>query len=468
MEKMSLTFDKFDLKEFPAVPTSEWESKIEKDLKGKNYKEILQWESGEGLQPLPFYRSEDLSDVSHKPDPVHQSGNWDIVEPIEGSDVKTVNKNAIHALESGASGLRFAPQKNFLSNKKDLQHLLKDIQLELITLQFGRALSTPEIVVSMQEICSERALQENELQVTFNFDPFSQAIHSGSLPEIDSIDKAIKKFGESLRFCAVDASVYGNAGATIVQQLAFSLGAGNEYLGLNSKLANNLHFNFSAGPNYFLEIAKIRAFKLLWSQIANEYEVNDLKPFITAETATWNVSKTDAHNNMIRCTTEAMSAALGGSDAITVHRYDYHFSEPSNFASRIARNIQLILQEEAYLNKVADPGAGSYYIEKLTDSLIEKSWNLFQKMEAKGGLHACLQSGLVQELINQSRREKITAYKENKKILVGVNKYQPEDLIQNSKFKIKDYSLVKTDEEVIEIDKIEPLNIEAELQKGDA
>lgn len=461
--------DALHFNEFPPVSTDEWEAVIESDLKGKNYKDVLRWVSGEGIDPLPFYRDENLGELEHPPVPVHQSGSWNIIEPIESSDIQTANKYALHALENGASGLLFAPSKNFLNNKKDLQELLNDIQIELITLQFGRALSTPETLYRLQEICAEKAIEESGLQITFNFDPFSQSMHSGSLPTVDFIDKTLKKFGKSFRFCTVDASIYGNAGATIVQQLAFALGAGNEYLGLNSELSKNLYFNFSAGPNYFLEIAKIRAFKLLWLQVASEYGTNDLNPLITAETAAWNASKTDAHNNMLRCTTEAMSAALGGCDAIAVHRYDYHFSEPSSFASRIARNIQLILQEEAYLNKVADPGAGSYYIEKLTDSLIEESWKLFQKLEAKGGFHAGLQSGFVQELINQSRQEKINAYKENKKVLVGVNKYQPEDKAQGVRHEVQGFPAnLYESEALIEIKKVLPLNIEAELQKGDA
>ncbi len=454
--------------EFTPVSTKEWEAVIKSDLKGKNYKEILRWESGEGLQPLPFYRSEDLSDLAHKPDPVRGSRNWSIVEPIKDQDIKSANKKALHALENGASGLFLSSPENVIHSKADLQNLLNNIQIELISLRFGGALSTPQISTWMHEVCTERNLKENDLDIAFTFDPFSQAIQSGKLAKKDSLTEIIKTFNSSFRFCTIDASVYGNAGATIIQQLAFALGAGNEYLGMNAQLGQNLHFNFASGPNYFLEIAKFRAFKLVLSQVLDEYGLGEIQPCISAETCLWNKSKTDAHNNMLRTTSEAMSAAIGGCNSIVVHPYNEHFEENSSFSSRIARNIQLILQEEAYLDKVTDPGAGSYYIEKLTDTIAEKSWQLFQEIEEKDGFHECLKNGSIQELISTSQQEKIEAFKKKKKVLVGVNEYQPEDKAQGIRYKAQEFLTDIFDpKDLFEIGKIVPLNIEAELQEQD-
>jgi len=163
-----------------------------------------------------------------------------------------------------------------------------------------------------------------------------------------------------------------------------------------------------------------------------------------------------------------MAAALGGCKSITVHPYNKHFDDPSGFSSRIARNIQLILQEESYLDKVADPGAGSYYIEVLTNKIAEKSWELFQEIESRGGFYDCLKSGFIQNEINTSRKEKVAAYKENKKVLVGVNKYQPDE-IQNSKFKIQNFDDFEFGAgSFVEVEKVPPLNIEVELQKEGA
>lgn len=466
MEKSDFKEDlHFD--EFPPISTEKWESVIEKDLKGKYYKDILRWNSGEGITPLPFYRAEHLADLSHNPEPVNDSGGWCIVEPIESSDIKSANQEALEALENGAQGVSFSPDENYLHSKGDLEALLDNIQIEIITLEFSAILFTKELTGWISKICADQNLNPDELSIQLNFSSLSSALVSGKLAPFSDIEELVVTFAENFRSCLVDASIAGNSGATVVQQLAFALAEGNEYLGLNTNLANHLRFNFSTGTNYFLEIAKLRAFKISWTQVLSEYGL-DVKPYISAETALWNKSKTDAHNNMLRSTTEAMSAALGGADSILIHRFDQHFSEDSSFASRIARNSQLILQEEAYLNKVADPGSGSYYIEVLTDNLAKKAWGLFQEIEGKGGFYECLKSGFIQELISTSRQEKIDAYKAKEKVLVGVNKYQPEENEQGISFKMPKVPSTNLSKDFTEIQTIEPLNIETELQKGDA
>jgi methylmalonyl-CoA mutase len=459
--------DTLDFKEFPPISTEKWESVIEGDLKGKNYKDILRWDSGEGVNPLPFYREESLRSLSHSGEAVSHSSNWCIIESIESLNVASANKEALQALENGALGLSFAPSENYLQSKEDLESLLEGVQIELITLQFQSVLSTKRIAGWLTKICKERGLDPAKINVLFNQAPLSAAAFTGKLASASSIREHLLNFGTDFRSCTINASIYGNAGATIVQQLGFALAEGNEYLGLESDLAERLNFNFSVGSNYFLEIAKIRAFKMVWAQVLGEYDLKEGKPYLSAETCLWNKSKTDAHNNMLRTTTEAMSAALGGADSITVHRYDQHFSEGSDFASRIARNTQIILQEEAYLNKVADPGSGSYYIEVLTENIAKKAWELFQEIEAKGGFYECLKKGVIQELISTSRAKKVQAYKEKDKVLVGVNKYQPEDVNQNLEVKIQNFDLSNLDIEFIEIETIELLNIEAELQNGE-
>lgn len=460
----TLSFD-----EFPAISSGEWESVIKDDLKGKDYKEVLRWKSGEEVDPLPFYRRENLSDLQHEVSPIQDSGTWNIIESVEGSSVKSANEEALSALESGASGLCISPPKNYIQSKSDLESLLDGIQIELIILRFGNTVSSPEIAKWLKEICREKGLNEEELTVSFNFDPLSHAVLNGKLPSKPKIEEAIHLFNSSFHSCAIDSSVFANTGATIIQQIAFSLAAGNEYLGLDSKFSENIHFNFASGPNYFLEIAKFRAFKLVWAQVLAEYGLKENHPYIFAETSFWNKSQTDAHNNMLRATTEAMSAAIGGCDAITVHRFDKHFAEDSSFASRIARNIQIILQEEAYLDKVTDPSAGSYYIEVLTNGIAQKSWTLFQEIESKGGFYECLKSGFIQELISSAKQDKIDAYKQKQKVLVGVNKYQPDEKIQDLEFKIQNFTNFSPDmKESITIDSISLLNIEAELQIGES
>lgn len=460
--------DKLNFKEFPPISLEEWEEVIESDLKGKDYKKVLEWESGEGVNVLPFYRKEHVKDLEQSLFPVRTSTSWDIIEPITASDPKKANELALHALQNGSTGLYFLLQSDTISTKQDLELLLKDIQIEFIILKFGTGLSTPGIVKWLQAICDDRNILNKKLNIYFSFDPFSSAIRSGKILDSDSLKQLINKFGDLFNFMVADSSVYANSGATIIQQLAFTLASANEFLGLNQINAQNLYFNFASGPNYFPEIAKFRAFHLMWPQILKEYGIEEADNPVHSETAHWNKAKNDAHNNMLRATTEAMSSALGGCNVITVHPYNAHFEEPSGFSSRIARNIQLILQEEAYLDKVADPGAGSYYIEVLTKKMSEESWALFQEIESKGGFYTCLKEGFIQDEIMESWEEKVSAYKEKEKVLVGVNKYQPDE-IENPKTNIQDFADIEfTDASFSEIKKVKPLNIEAELQIGDA
>lgn len=454
--------------EFPPVSTAEWEALIEKDLKGKDYKQVLQWNSGEGVQPLPFYRTEQLKKLNHVPAPLSSSTGWAIMQSVEVSNISEANKLALKALNEGASGLKFTAHAAVIQSKSDLEKLLNDIQFEYITLLFGHSLSTPKIARWLQEICEQRKIDVDKLNVYFTFCPFSRAVQTGMLREKDSLSNLITESDFPFHFFGVEGSPYANAGATIVQQLAFMLAAGNEFLGMKAELAGRLSFNFSSGPYYFLEIAKLRAFKLLWEQVTKEYGTAVKNPFISAETAGWNKAKTDAHNNLLRTTTEAISAILGGCNALTVHRFDRHFADYSNFASRIARNIQLILQEESYLGNVADPGAGSYYIEALTDSIAQNSWKQFQKIEEKGGLFECLKSGFIQQLIAEARQDKVEAYRKKEKLLVGVNKYQPEEQEAVSLENQENTKDSPGHDSFIEIEKIRPLNLEAELQKGAA
>lgn len=461
--KSRLTFE-----EFPPTSTKEWEAVIEKDLKGKDFKEVLRWSSGEGIEPLPFYRRNELKELSHDPKPMSTSPGWYILESIDKTDLKSANEQALLALENGATGLRFDLPASLIRSKADLETLLNDIKIELVSFHFEGELSSLQIASWMNEIIIERKLDPKQQQVCFTFDPFVNALQTGKLASKSAIKDVIEKGDSVFRYSAVDASFYGNAGANIVQQVAFALASGNEYLGLDFNLADNIHFNFAVGPNYFLEIAKFRAFKLTWKKILEQYGAVGAERFLTSEVASWNKSKTDAHNNLLRATTEAMSAALGGCDAITVFRYDKHFAEPSGFASRIARNIQVILQEEAYLDKVNDPGAGSYYIEKLTDMIAEEAWSLFQEIERKGGFHAALKDGFIQQLISKSKQNKINRYLEKKETQVGVNKYPPETL-EKAKFESPEVPVFDFGVQDFEdIEKTILFNIEAEIQKGDA
>lgn len=219
----------------------------------------------------------------------------------------------------------------------------------------------------------------------------------------------------------------------MVDQLAFAAATGNEYLGFSNKtdqVVQQIHFNFAVASNYFLEIAKLRAFRLIWSQILDTYQegLSQKYPaYIHAQTSTLNISLKDSYNNILRTTTEAMSAAIGSADAITVIPFDNLYNEENSFSDRIARNIQLILKEEAYFDKVADPSAGSYFIEHLTTHLAEEAWKIFQEIEKNGGFYNSIKHGFVQKRVKEAQQARMEAAKKGELVLLGVNKHPVKD-----------------------------------------
>lgn len=419
---------KLNFKEFPPVSTEEWENVIKKDLKGADYKEKLRWDTREGISALPFYRREHLSAETA----LGVSGDWEICQCVRTGEANEAKALVQDAVNEGAQSLLLDLPAGFITSVKDFSELVDDIAPNLRSLHVGKQLSTPETMKLIAEWYNEQNFSTGELNLSFDFDPFALGIFSGKLPEKEEIQKIRSN---DIRTFSVACDRYGDAGATIVQQLAYALSAGNEYLGITDTDARALHFNFSVGPSYFLEIAKFRAFRLLWNRILEEYQIDQTRPYVHAKTTLFNKSKLDIHTNLLRTTTEAISAALGGCDTITVHRFDEGFAEPTPFAQRIARNVLHILAEEAHFDKVSDPGSGSYYIEILTRKLIDESWKLFQEIEAEGGFYECIKKGVIQEQLRKAQTDKLEAVKQQKTTLVGINKYQAENQQNDTGYK---------------------------------
>jgi len=240
-----------------------------------------------------------------------------------------------------------------------------------------------------------------------------------------------------LRTLAVRAGQYTESGGTVVQELAFALATGVEYLseltqrGLGvDEVCSKIFFVFATGSNYFFQIAKLRAFRMMWARAVAPFEpkqADSSKAVVESVTARWGITAYADHNNLLRGATEAMSAAIGGCDSIEVTPFDAAFKPSGDFSRRLARNTQVILKQEAYLDRVADPAGGSYYVEALTDSLAREAWKLFQEVEAKGGLLKAMQSGFVQQEIAGSRRQKDEAIAARRRNLLGTNQYPDQD-----------------------------------------
>ena len=418
--------DKLSFSEFPPVSIEEWEAAISKDLKGADYKQKLLWKTREGVNVLPFYRRDVLETLSHDYVPFRSDFSWKLLELINDSSVAKTTDHISTALENNADGLLFDGTNKELYTTEALSDILKAVKGKETTLRFGKNAFTADLPAKAKEAGFEGT-------VTFAFDPFAEAVVIGKLTSTEEWVAIQKVLPSNFTALSVNADVYGDAGSKITEQLAYALATGNEYLGKAEELgktveevAKTIVFNFSIGSEYFPELAKIRAFRLLWAKVLEEYEagLSEKAPAtVFAKTSYWNKTVYDAHSNMLRATTEAMSAALGGADAITVQPFDEITSDNSEFSSRMARNIQHLLREESYLDRVPDPGAGSYYIEVLTEEIANASWKTFQELEEKGGIVACVKEGVVQAQIAASQAEKKKLVSTRQTTIVGVNNY---------------------------------------------
>ena len=245
----------------------------------------------------------------------------------------------------------------------------------------------------------------------------------------------------------IGGTLFNNAGSNIVQELGFSLAAANELMaklterGCDATLvAKNLVFNLAIGGNYFMEIAKIRAARMLWSKIAEQYKPScdcALKAYINSTSSTWNKSIFDPYVNMLRTTTETMSAAIAGADSISTAPFDVTFKQADDFSYRIARNQQLLLKEESYLDKIVDPAAGSYYIENLTDSIAQYAWQQFLAVEEKGGFAKAIREGYVQDEIAKTAQQRDMDIATRKTTILGTNQYPNLTETMNAKIEKK-------------------------------
>jgi len=433
--------------EFPDVSTEEWESTIQADLKGADYEKKLIWKTLEGISVKPYYRKSDTDGISWLLNNLpgefpfvrgtkKTDNNWEIRECIYEQDTAAANTAAKHALERGADALCFK------CGQEDLNALLNGIDLSKtpVYLNFG---TKAEQALTLLSKCSKSA------KGGIIYDPLAELAQRGKIGIAkDAILKEAAKAAAyavknipAVNAITVQSHPYHNAGANIIQELSIALSAGLEYMnaltdeGLTAEqAASQITFSFSVGSRYFLEIAKIRAFRVLWANILKKYGVTGTAK-IHASTSMWNSTVFDPNVNMLRVTTEAMSAAIAGADSITVIPYDAAFKTPDEFSCRIARNVQLLLKNESRFNKIIDPAAGSYYVESLTDQIASKSLEAFKKIESQGGLLASLLSGSVQKELAETQKQKEKLIMQRREVFIGTNQYP--NLLEKMSDKIK-------------------------------
>ncbi len=401
--------------EFKGVTSAQWKEQIIKDLKGTDFSQLVS-KSHNGFDINPFYTSEDLKE---KKEPLFINSDWDICEHIMVADEKEANHRALKALQCGASGLSF-----FINKKINTSVLLKDISLNHIYSQFNISNDALHVLEDLKEFYGKVNEHDGKIKCFVNIDPLHLFSFFGEWHDDEAKDLTVLK---KLQHIPVNVGLYEDAGASTVNELAIGLAHTNEYFNYLSEqndLKNrSLHFSFSVAPDFFTEIAKFRAFRKLIALLQEQYKTN-FPVHIHAQTTMADKSSMDIYNNMLRTTTEAMSAVIGGANSLCVLPYNEGFEKTTEFSSRIAINQQHILKDESYLNKVADISTGSYYIESITDSIAEKAWEQFKLIESKGGFIACLKNNFIQDFISQGANDLQNEFNEGKLVLVGVNKFQ--------------------------------------------
>ncbi|MEC3907011.1 methylmalonyl-CoA mutase subunit beta [Tamlana sp. 2201CG12-4] len=420
-----MTDDLFDT--FDTVSSKQWKQKIQFDLKGADYNDALIWQTNEDISVKPFYHADDLD--THTEISNTRATQWKICQTIFVHDVKKSNLKALDVIERGAESIKFTIPTEDIS----IENLVQGINTEKTSLYFELQFLSITFVEKLYALLPKAKI---------NTDPIGHLAKTGNwYCNLNDDFNKLESIATQTGLLSVNTSLYQNAGATMVQQLAYALAHANEYLNhLNNSVIPRkdmtwqflkINFQVAIGTNYFFEIAKLRALRLLWNTLASEYGIyNDC--YIFATPTKRNKTLYDYNTNILRTTTECMSAILGGANTISNLSYDAVYHKDNEFGERIARNQLLILKHESYFDKVNNPADGTYYIENLTSQLAEKALELFKNIEHNGGFLKQLKDGTIQRKIKQNLLKEQQHFDKGEEILLGTNMHP------NSNDKMKD------------------------------
>ncbi len=445
--------------EFQPISTEKWMEKIVADLKGADYEKKLVWKTNEGFSVKPFYREEDIAGMKmtdslpgefpYVRGTKKDNNDWYVRQNIQVTNFKEANKKALDILNKGITSLGFIIPREEVKSE-NIAVLLEGIHAECVELNFKTcSRRSADLVNILAAYIHAKGYDIMKCFGSVDFDMTGATLRKGivkedwvaQMTEVVHAAKGLPRF----RVLGVNAFLFNNAGSYIVQELGYALAWGNELLGKlveagvdPALAAKKIKFNFGIGPNYFMEIAKFRAARWLWSEIVAAYKPlcqHDCtnkgqdgmcrcacKMNIFAQTSSFNQTVYDAHVNLLRTQTEAMSAGIAGVDSLLVTPFDESFKTPDDFSERIARNQQLLLKEESHFDKIADVSGGSYYIEALTNTIAQEAWKLFLATEEKG-FHESVQSGEIQQAINATANVRFKSIAQRREILLGTNQY---------------------------------------------
>lgn len=422
---------------FPKVTLEEWTTHAEKALKGMPVSKLNSL-TYEGITRKPIYTVGDVEGIS--PFDKEGSADWKVSQQLyPGTSLEEMNNQLLQELQNGLQAIHFLvkpalnPKALEITRLEELGALLKDVPVEQVPIQVYTGSSATDFM----NLLKDSSIDKTQLHGIIGADPIAELVTAGSLRQsleqlFDEMKANLewkKQSGTRLKTIWIQAAPYHNGGASSVEELAATMATAVTYLnalmerGATVKeAASEMAFSFPVGSDFFMEVSKLRAARLLWANIVEAFGGDEeaQKMTLHATTSVFTKSNLDPYVNMLRTTTEAFSAAIGGAESINIDSYQ---QGSDAFSRRIARNTHYILKEESFLSKVVDPAAGSYYVEKLTHQLAEEAWKLFQEIEGLGGIVDALQAGFLQEKIKQVREKRMKDVESRKKVLVGTNMY---------------------------------------------
>ncbi len=421
--------------DFPDISTTEWYALIEKDLKGADFSKKLLSESGEGFDIRPFYRAEDTVALEYLK---HTVGD------IPKTQIRNRQRVVINNLDSllseleeltkvGVTAIEIEIPEHLPFEHSILTKAVKFADKNNIELHFDTSGNFLDLI---------ELFSKTETTHSIGFDPLGYAVKNGlrfdNFSGISAFFQDLPPLKNNIKVLNINAKYFGNCGVSASEELAYGLAVLSEYLHIAkqanypiSDLLAHIQYVETVGSHFFIEIAKLRATRILFTKVAEAYLSESETPtplYIHAETAQTNKTAYSVHTNILRTTTEAMSATIGGANSFTALPFDFFASKPSNLSVRVARNTQIILCEEAKLDAQTDPVVGTYYIEKLIDAIAEKAWEKFKSIESQGGFLVALKSGFIHSDIALSAEKQLEKTGLRKKTILGINQHpNPEE-----------------------------------------
>ena len=445
------------LDEFIKIDSKLWNKKIKDDLIKLGHSSIPSYNSKENIKIKPFYTSEDLNNLKNSDS--NYPNSWAICQNITADNSSDANIKALELINKGAESMNFIIQNDSIL----CNDLLKNIDIEKTELFFKIKFHSNSYLKSLNDI-----IKSSSTSFNISYDPIGSLVKTGSWEssmneDLDKLNKNINILEKFNNVIIVNSGLYQNSGANIFEEIAFTLSHANEYLNhLNGKCANKIAFNISMGSNYFFEIAKLKALRLLWSTITKEYNNEINFPHIIAKPSKRNKTIYDYNNNILRTTTECMSAILGGANTISNITYDSIFNNKNEYSDKIALNQLLIIKHETYIDKVKNAADGSYYINSLTNTIAEESLRIFKDIENNGGFISALEKNIIQKRIDKSHRIEQELFNNNKEKLLGINIFT--DIDQKIKSEINKPILTKSNTRNTEIKPISEIRLAEEIE----